>query len=106
MAKDFTTMEDSNPSSNIDIHQVSDPARRVFLKGATAASISSLLSPWLSGCASLPGSAKLGFVSIPATDTDTLNVPKGYMAQPIAAWGEPIGIPNAMPAFRDDASNS
>ena len=106
MAKDFTTMEDSNLSSNSDIHHVSDPARRVLLKGAMAASISALFSPWLASCASFGGFARLGFASIPASDTDTLNVPKGYTAQAIAAWGEPIGIPNTMPAFRDDASNS
>jgi secreted PhoX family phosphatase len=106
VAKDFKTMEDSNSSSNSDIHNVSDPARRVLLKGTMAATIGALFSPWLAGCASFGRSAKLGFAAIPATDTDTLNVPKGYTAQAIAAWGEPIGIPNAMPAFREDASNS
>ena len=33
MAKDFSTMEDSNRSSNPDIHSVSDPARRIVLAG-------------------------------------------------------------------------
>ena len=37
---------------------------------------------------------------------DTLVVPKGYVAQVIAAWGEPVGIAGAMPAWRGDASNS
>ena len=32
MAKDFTGMEDSNGSSNPDIHQVSDPSRRTVLR--------------------------------------------------------------------------
>ena len=33
MAKDFDSMEDSNRSANPSIHEVSDPARRVFLLG-------------------------------------------------------------------------
>jgi secreted PhoX family phosphatase len=37
---------------------------------------------------------------------DNLVVPPGYMAQVIAAWGEPIGIAGQMPAFRTDGSNS
>ena len=37
MAKDFARMEDSNPSTNPTIHEVSDPARRVFVRGGMAA---------------------------------------------------------------------
>ena len=37
---------------------------------------------------------------------DTVVVPAGYTAQAIAPWGDPIGIPGAMPAWRPDASNS
>jgi secreted PhoX family phosphatase len=33
-------------------------------------------------------------------------VPEGYVASVIAAWGEPVGVPGNMPAFRPDASNS
>ncbi|HSM27966.1 MAG TPA: hypothetical protein VK855_07680 [Thioalkalivibrio sp.] len=37
MAKDFDSMEDSNRSANLSIHEVSDPARRVFLLGGIGA---------------------------------------------------------------------
>jgi secreted PhoX family phosphatase len=107
MAKDFTKMEDSNASFNTDIHTVSEPGRRTLLKGTLAAGISSLFAPWVTGCASMGMSTgKLGFTGIPAASTDTLAVPKGYTAQPFAAWGEPIGIAGAMPAFKEDASNT
>jgi uncharacterized protein len=106
MAKDFSAMEDSNTSSNKDIHAVSDPARRVLLKGSVAAGISSLFAPWLTGCATSGARARLGFTSVPAASTDTLVVPPGYTAQPIAAWGEPIGISGMLPSFKEDASNT
>ena len=32
MAKDFDSMEDSNTSANPNIHQVSDPAKRISLQ--------------------------------------------------------------------------
>ncbi|MFN5809902.1 MAG: PhoX family phosphatase, partial [Burkholderiales bacterium] len=32
MAKDFNSVEDSNRSANTDIHQVSDPAKRISLQ--------------------------------------------------------------------------
>jgi secreted PhoX family phosphatase len=106
MAKDFSTMEDSNRSSNTDIHHASSPERRVLLKGALAASLSSLFSPLIAGCAAAgirPG--VLGFKSIPTASNDTLVVPEGYVAEAIAAWGEPIGVAGAMPPFKEDASN-
>jgi secreted PhoX family phosphatase len=103
MAKDFSTMEDSNRSSNTDIHLVSNPERRVLLKGAIAASLSGLLA----GCAATGmRPAALGFKSIPASSADTLVVPDGYMAEAFAAWGEPIGVAGAMPAFKEDGSNT
>jgi uncharacterized protein len=37
VAKDFDSMEDSNRSANLSIHEVSDPARRVFLLGGIGA---------------------------------------------------------------------
>jgi secreted PhoX family phosphatase len=107
MAKDFSTMEDSNRSSNTDIHHASSPERRVLLKGALAASLSSLFAPLIAGCAAAgirPG--VLGFKSIPTASNDTLVVPEGYVAEAIAAWGEPIGVAGAMPPFKEDASNT
>ncbi|MFO1194147.1 MAG: PhoX family phosphatase [Rhodoferax sp.] len=111
MAKDFDTMEDSNRSANPTIHEVSDPQRRMLLRGGVAA-----LASVLSGCSVVdqivdrhPGlqrGPRLGFQGIPAGIGDALVVPPGYVATALAPWGEPIGIPGNMPAFKPDASNS
>lgn len=110
MAKDFSTMEDSNRSSNLSIHEVSDPARRTLLKGGAGVAVTGLLAPLgLAGCATGTPSASgplLGFKSVPASTADAITVPEGYVAQPLAAWGEPVGIAGRSPAFRFDASNS
>ena len=119
MSKDFSTLEDSNRSANDDIHRVSDPARRVWLHGGLAALAGGVLGPLLPGCGTpLSASASpspspnpsaaplLGFKAIPATATDTLVVPEGYVAEAVAAWGEPIGVAGNMPAFKTDGSNT
>ncbi len=109
MAKDFDQMEDSNASANPSIHGVSDPARRQILRGGLGWATASVFAQ-LAACASPAGigsgGLKLGFKSIPASSADVLVVPEGYVAQVIAPWGEPVGIAGAMPAFREDASNS
>ena len=110
MAKDFDQMEDSNRSSNPSIHDVSDPARRLLIGGGFGAIAAALLP----GCASFAmpsmaadlGPPTVGFKGIPVDATDRLVVPEGYVAEAIAAWGEPIGVPGAMPAWKPDASNS
>ncbi len=108
MAKDFGTMEDSNRSANPSIHEMSDPARRLWVHGGLAALAGSVLAPWLAGCASAPagGAPLLGFKGIPPTQADGLVVPEGYVAEVLAPWGEPVGIPGQMPAWRPDAGNS
>jgi len=108
MAKDFDTMEDSNRSSNPSIHEVSEPARRIWLQGGLAVLTGVALGPVVGGCAAAtkPGAALLGFKSVPASTADAINVPEGYTANVIAAWGEPIGVPGNMPAWREDASAS
>ncbi len=107
MAKDFDTMEDSNRSSNPDIHSVSDPARRVWLHGGLAALAGGAFAPLFAGCATTAGASPLlGFKAIPTSTADSVVVPEGYVATTIAAWGEPIGVPGQMPAWREDASAS
>jgi secreted PhoX family phosphatase len=116
MSKDFSLMEDSNRSSNLSIHDVSDPARRQVLRGGLGALASSLLAPLgavggaaaLSGCASLGMSfaAKIGFKSVATSTADAISVPEGYVAQVIAPWGDPVGIAGQNYAFKDDASNT
>ena len=113
MAKNFDAMEDSNRSANLSIHDVSDPTRRTLLRGGLGLAASALYAPLVGGCAGAalreaPKAIRpvIGFKGVPAVATDTLVVPEGYSASVIAAWGEPIGVPGNMPAFRPDASNS
>jgi len=114
MAKDFSTMEDSNRSPNRSIHEVSDPARRIVLRGGAVAALAPFLAPGLAtlaaGCATdgVPRAAapRFGFSGIAASPVDRLSVPSGYTATPFMPWGEPVGVPGNMPAFKDDASNS
>ena len=106
MAKDFSQMEDSNPSLNPSIHDVSSPERRLFLGAASMAGLAAVLP--LGACATKPTgpAAVLSFKPIAVDATDKLLVPEGYVAKALASWGEPIGVAGNMPAFRMDASNS
>jgi secreted PhoX family phosphatase len=108
MAKDFDTMEDSNRSSNPSIHAVSDPARRLVLRGGGLAALAPFLGP-LAACAGIGGSApapRLGFQGVAASASDRVTVPPGYSATPFLPWGEPVGVAGALPPFKDDASNT
>ena len=116
MAKDFDTMEDSNGSANPSIHDVSDPSRRVVLRGGLGALATGLLAP-LAGCttssaapSAVPRAAAsgplLGFKSVPVSTADAISVPEGYIAQVIAPWGDPVGLARSAPAFKWDASNT
>ena len=111
MAKDFDLMEDSNSSANPSIHEVSDPARRIVLRGgAAAALVPFVLAPLAAGCAAFAAGSgtppKIGFKGLPISTADRVTVPEGYSATPLMPWGEPVGVPGQMPAFMDDASNS
>ncbi len=115
MAKDFTTMENSNTSDNLSIHDVSTPERRTFLRGSVATSLSGIFGGFagvsLQGCATSIAPSKaagplMTFKPVPVGLGDKLVVPEGYTATPIAAWGEPIGIAGKMPTFKMDGSNS
>jgi secreted PhoX family phosphatase len=107
MAEDFGTMEDSNRSANPSIHEVSHPARRVWLQGGLGALAAGLAGPWLGGRATAAGAGPLiGFKGIPTSTQNTLVVPEGYEAVALAPWGDPVGVPGNLPAFRWDAGNS
>ena len=111
MAKNFDWMENSNHSPNRSIHEVSEPSRRVLLKGGLGTALGGLLAPLagisLSGCAtSTNGSSLLGFKSIPVSTADAVVVPEGYTAEVIALWGEPVGLSGENAAFKEDASNT
>lgn len=109
MAKDFSSMEDSNRSANPSIHELLSQERRTVLQAAGLAGLLALLQP-LTACSSIPAdqksASKIGFKPIAPGQTDALVLAPGYIAQVIAAWGEPVGIPGHMPGFKMDGSNS
>jgi secreted PhoX family phosphatase len=45
----------------------------------------------------------LGFESVPVSLADEVVVPKGYTAEVLIAWGDPV---SSGPAFKQDASNT
>ncbi|MDH4052297.1 MAG: PhoX family phosphatase [Rubrivivax sp.] len=104
MGKSFSRMENSNPSANADVHQQSDPRRREVLHLTMGAAAAALYGPLVGGCASADGA--LGFLGVPPSRTDRVIVPEGYVAEVLAPWGEPVGVPGAMPTWRPDAGNS
>jgi secreted PhoX family phosphatase len=116
MAKDFSLMEDSNRSSNPTIHEVSDPSKRMILRGGLGALAGSFFAPLsaiggaaaLTGCAtgSMAGGSLIGFKSVGVSTADTITVPEGYTYQVIAPWGDPVGMSGENHAFKDDASNT
>ncbi len=115
MAKDFSSMEDSNRSSNPSIHDLSDPARRTLLRGGLGATVAGFFAPIsgvaaltsLAGCATGASSGPLlGFKSVPISTADAVSVPEGYSVQVIAAWGESAGLSGETAAFKWDASNT
>jgi len=119
MAKDHALMEDSNPSSNRSIHEISNPDRRIVLRGAAASAFLAPLSKLsalggavatVTGCATMVGSAStgplLGFKGIAVGNDDTVRVPEGYEVQVIARWGDPVGLSGENPSFKPDATNS
>jgi hypothetical protein len=81
-------------------------ARRDFLKGGLAAAVAGVVP--LAGCASAPQvqPVPLGFTAIPPSPDDALKIAPEYDATVLFRWGDPVGIPGNMPAFRMDASNS
>jgi secreted PhoX family phosphatase len=102
---DVAEPEDSNRSANPRFDDVSDPARRQWLRLSTGAAAAALYGPLLGACATgVP--PRLGFRGVPPSSADAVVVPEGYIAQVIAPWGEPVGVPGAMPAWKPDASNS
>jgi hypothetical protein len=113
MAKDFSTMEDSNRSSNPSIHDVSHPSRRTLLRGAAASAFLAPLSGMaglaaLTGCATQGATTRplLGFKSVAVGNADTVLVPDDYTVQIIAPWGDPVGLSGDSPAFKPDGSNT
>jgi uncharacterized protein len=111
MAKDFSTMESSNCSSNLSIHEISRPERRLFLGASGALALSTMLPACAQTRVALASAkaamdATISFKPIPIDATDKLVVPEGYRAKALAPWGEAVGIAGNMPAFKTDGSNT
>ncbi len=93
------------------MQQPADADRRAILTSGVAAVVTLLGS----GCAATAGPAPSppadapdapGFTAVPPSAADSLVVPAGYEAALLYKWGEPTGIPGAMPAWRPDASTT
>ena len=112
MATDDCADPPDRPRMRPGILELSDPARRIVLRGGLGVAASGLLAP-LAAAAAVPGLVPdeaarplLGFAAVPVSTADAVSVPAGYEAQVIAPWGEPVGLSAAGPAFRWDAGNS
>jgi uncharacterized protein len=90
-----------NPSPNSSFRDVM-LSRRELLK----AGLGSAVLAALSGCATPGTRPDIGFTAVPVSSDDVLRVPAEYEARVLYRWGDPVGIPDAMPAFKPDASNS
>ncbi len=87
MAKDFSTMEDSNRSSNSSIHDVIAESKRSFLKTSATVSLAALVAP-IAGCASMASARpKLGFKAVTTCFGDKLVLLEGYLSTPLAPSG-------------------
>ena len=112
MAKDFSTMDDCNPSHNQSIHDLSNPLRRtilrVVLRQPSVVCLHPLGAVSLGGCSTTPTGIgpMLGFKSVAMNDLDTVTVPDGYRVQVLYRWGDAVGIAGNMPAYKSDASNT
>ncbi len=76
---------------------------------ASATSVASVALLPLAGCAGPAGrvsAAAPRFQPVPACTADRPTLPPGYTATVLAAWGEPVGLPGAMPPWRPDATNT
>jgi secreted PhoX family phosphatase len=79
-----------------DVLQARLSRRSLLASGLTAAGLG-----WLGPAAWAAG--PLGFTGVPVSSDDTLVVPRGYVAEVLYAWGDPI---SDGPAFKADASNT
>ena len=81
-----------------------NPRRRLLAGAGALATLAALPA-----CSSTPGhvgDAAAGFKPVPPSTSDRPTLAAGHTATPLAAWGEPVGMAGAMPAFKPDAGNS
>ena len=90
-----------NPSPNATFGEVL-LSRRDLLK----AGVGSAVMAALAGCATSGTRPSLGFTPVTISSEDLLRVPPEYEARVLFRWGDPVGVPGAMPEFKPDATNS
>src|SRR5262245_32680455 len=81
-------------------------SRRALMRGGLLTAGLALLHPLDRGSASAAQSAGrglLGFDGVPVSTADTVVVPRGYVAEVLYAWGDPV---SDGPAFKPDAGNT
>ncbi|GAM76353.1 putative phosphatase [Vibrio ishigakensis] len=80
-------------------------SRRQFLVGATAAGVGAFLAvnPITKAIAATSGPL-LNFEPISASTSDEFLVPKGYKAEPLISWGDPIFVD--APEFAQDGKQN
>jgi secreted PhoX family phosphatase len=101
----------TNVSGNETFQDVLDArlSRRGFVGGGLAAAAGLTLGGVSALMKSVPLSAQdrkrplLGFKGIEVSTADTVAVPRGYTAEVLIAWGDPVA---GGPEFEQDASNS
>lgn len=108
----MTTPPRSERLSFNEVLQARLTRRQVLQTGIVAAAAT--VTGSLLGCAGTAPTAvaapfspaTLAFEPVPVSTADAVRVPNGYRAEVLYRWGDPIGAPAGMPAFRMDASNS
>jgi len=112
--KQYGVNDTSNTCNNPALSDVLEArfSRRGILQGSGALGVAGLFSGTFAtlaeaaqGVGTLPA-PKLGFAPVPFGFEDKVVVPAGYSADVLYAWGDPVGIPGNMPAFKQDASNT
>jgi uncharacterized protein len=98
----MTPSDDAPTFQEIVLQRLS---RRQVLAGGLVAAGAALLRPMRgSATESRPTAGPLlGFSGVPVSTDDTLVVPRGYVAEVLYAWGDPV---SDGPAFKADASNT
>ncbi len=112
--KQYGVNDTSNTCNNPALSDVLEArfSRRGILQGTGALGVAGLFSGTFAtlaeaaqGVGNLPVPT-LGFAPVPFGFEDKVVVPAGYSAEVLYAWGDPVGIPGNMPAFKQDASNT
>jgi uncharacterized protein len=98
----------TNPTDNSYIGDVIDQQRRDLLASSSKLIAAGSVASVAAGCATVGGLGAgplIGFKPISTSDADAVRVPEGYTATVLIAWGDPVGDPKGMPAFKFDATN-